>query len=1053
MTKVVASNTNNIVKVYSVGLQGPAGAQGASGSSGTFPYTGSAEISGSLDITGSILPGEANTYDLGSADKYWRDIYVSGGSIKFISGSTTSSLSMNSTGELSGNFSGSFSGSLSGSIDSASYASTASYAETAQTASYFSGSISNAISSSYALTASYALNGGAGGSTDTGSLMLTGSVSSNILTFTKGDGSTFNLTVDTGSGGGGSTDTGSLLTTASAANATITFTKGDASTFNVTVNNVGAATSATSASYVNATNVDGTVTAASTSSFLQAFSVYDGNRTVTNSDLPSGIYNNNFGTSGSLAQFIDAVFFPGTSSNNAPVITSVSFSIAEYDASGSTVGTVTASDADADPLTFSVQAGYTDDYFRISSAGVITANVLMSASLNTNTSQGYSASLFPIQVTDGTDTTTGNIYIRVIPNAAPTFRQGSVGGSIITTFTSSLDESSQTGSKGVIYFADTEGHTLTITTGSVSPSGYFDLEISSSNSLVRVVQTTSSLVLATGSYTFSITASDQYYPSPDPDSIAYLEGVIIVADNLAPTINNQTLSGVTESASSGTSAGTVTVNDVEGDVTTIVRFALLGLSLDGTPIATGSYSGSSFSDPTENPFQINSSTGEVTLKSSVYLNSDIINAYTYSVGAIDNFNSSTGSGIITIPIADDANPSLNTNGTLPPLYRTFYAIESAVSGNLVYTSGSGYSGTQTAFSSNQSVTWTVSSSGLFSVNTSGQLSLNSNISESYSSGSTLAGSITASNSFGTTTQTTFIVKVTTNVAPTLTINAVTTNLTSSNSTSGSNILTITASDSQAVDTITSVSIYGGDSDKFNLIETTTPPASTRRFLVQPTASLSTGSYNITSSTIDSYGKTATSSISFDIVESAVQPSVYVYASSYGASAPIPANYLAIFNQVTNSLANGTLGRESITNLPAGLMTLVGSGSTDNLLTLLGSSGTLGAVNPTEGDAGNHLMYIIYPSASVLEGQPQSMTDSFGGSTVGEYVLYYYTDASDKGIVGSQLNNFTLSTGYTGSDGVIRTDQTNWTILGCNNSKFSSTSTTFYIVPSSGSAPA
>ena len=42
-----------------------------------------------------------------------------------------------------------------------------------------------------------------GGSTDTGSLMVTGSVAGNVLTFTKGDASTFVLTVDTGSGGGG----------------------------------------------------------------------------------------------------------------------------------------------------------------------------------------------------------------------------------------------------------------------------------------------------------------------------------------------------------------------------------------------------------------------------------------------------------------------------------------------------------------------------------------------------------------------------------------------------------------------------------------------------------------------------------------------------------------------------------------------------------------------------------------------------------------------------------------------------------------------------------
>ena len=47
---------------------------------------------------------------------------------------------------------------------------------------------------------------GGGVSTPTGSLLTTGSVSNNVLTFTKGDGSTFNLTVDTGSGGGSSFD-------------------------------------------------------------------------------------------------------------------------------------------------------------------------------------------------------------------------------------------------------------------------------------------------------------------------------------------------------------------------------------------------------------------------------------------------------------------------------------------------------------------------------------------------------------------------------------------------------------------------------------------------------------------------------------------------------------------------------------------------------------------------------------------------------------------------------------------------------------------------------
>ena len=57
---------------------------------------------------------------------------------------------------------------------------------------------------SYNSNAGWLLVGsGSGGTVETGSLLTTGSVSLNTLTFTKGDGSTFALTVDTGSGGGG----------------------------------------------------------------------------------------------------------------------------------------------------------------------------------------------------------------------------------------------------------------------------------------------------------------------------------------------------------------------------------------------------------------------------------------------------------------------------------------------------------------------------------------------------------------------------------------------------------------------------------------------------------------------------------------------------------------------------------------------------------------------------------------------------------------------------------------------------------------------------------
>ena len=53
-------------------------------------------------------------------------------------------------------------------------------------------------------TGSYSTGGGGGGGTiDTGSFLVTASAILNTITFTQGDGSTFNVTIDTGSGGGG----------------------------------------------------------------------------------------------------------------------------------------------------------------------------------------------------------------------------------------------------------------------------------------------------------------------------------------------------------------------------------------------------------------------------------------------------------------------------------------------------------------------------------------------------------------------------------------------------------------------------------------------------------------------------------------------------------------------------------------------------------------------------------------------------------------------------------------------------------------------------------
>ena len=68
-----------------------------------------------------------------------------------------------------------------------------------------------------------------GGSTDTGSLITTASAAGSTITFTKGDSSTFNVTI------AASASSADALVTASISGNTLTFEKGDASTFDLTL--------------------------------------------------------------------------------------------------------------------------------------------------------------------------------------------------------------------------------------------------------------------------------------------------------------------------------------------------------------------------------------------------------------------------------------------------------------------------------------------------------------------------------------------------------------------------------------------------------------------------------------------------------------------------------------------------------------------------------------------------------------------------------------------------------------------------------------------------
>ena len=200
---------------------------------------------------------------------------------------------------------------------------------------------------------------GSGATIDTGSLMTTASAANNIITFTKGDGSTFAVTVDTGSGGGSipsgtisssaqiselgyvqSAITASSLETASANLNEITFTKGDGSTFAVTVDTGSGASipSGTISSSAQITNL-GFVQSAITASSLETasanlneitFTKGDGSTFAITIDTGSGGGSIPSGTISSSAQISELGYINETQTGSMSVASSSVAVIATY---------------------------------------------------------------------------------------------------------------------------------------------------------------------------------------------------------------------------------------------------------------------------------------------------------------------------------------------------------------------------------------------------------------------------------------------------------------------------------------------------------------------------------------------------------------------------------------------------------------------------------------------------------------------------------------------------------------------------------------------------
>ena len=182
-----------------------------------------------------------------------------------------------------------------------------------------------------------------------------------------------------------------------------------------------------------------------------------------------------------------------------------------------------------------------------------------------------------------------------------------------------------------------ESDTITIDSSSISPQVHFT--ITKSSTYVDITQNTGSLNYEVDPlYTFSIGLHlmNNFQNSQDSDSISVLPISISVVDNATPTVNNQTLSSINENSSNGAIGWYyIFTTDSEGNTITFTNFSLYRLELDNVLVSSGSYGGTSqLTDPHENPFQMDSS-GNVTRKNGVFINSDLINEYQYTVEVRD----------------------------------------------------------------------------------------------------------------------------------------------------------------------------------------------------------------------------------------------------------------------------------------------------------------------------------------------------------------------------------------------------------------------------------
>ena len=505
-----------------------------------------------------------------------------------------------------------------------------------------------------------------------------------------------------------------------------------------------------------------------TSSNLNPLLHFNGNRTVSNPNLPEGIYNHNFETDGDVTNFIDRVFFTNTPPSIPP---SQSFRIQEWEVGLKYISpSIAFSDEEysnpnvSQPIIFTIED---NPYFDISNSpntglkGKLTlkTGAEVNKSLNTHLSASDNGDLYtyPLTVTVTDDvgaSDTEKIYIHIIPNEKPTIKayngdsiplvdyeelneygevktiynytastnrnESSIPATLYTHFSFKYNDSN---SDDVLFEGDYE--TILDTNG----NQFINFSNQTSNKVLAFRQITQSFDYETQPFfNFTITGSDQHYPSQDTSSVIYIKYRFNITDNLAPNIEDQFCT-INENSSNGeevtnsplTIAGNETLEDntaffLINNFDLIAATEILQSNLDyiiqpyNITNSLHSIEDSNYFNPTKDPFQINL-TGNITKKPGAFLNEDIAKYYYYSASVTDiyNENQSFNSAIIRIEVLPDLIPTVTLNNPTDN-----YIIESSTTSNNIIRESHGdslgaFSVTNTTLTSDESMNWTFNS--------------------------------------------------------------------------------------------------------------------------------------------------------------------------------------------------------------------------------------------------------------------------------------------------------------------------------------------------------